>query len=392
MKQILSIISVLLLGQFGYAQDGISMQLLLDSALLRNTDLQKIQLEIERAETINRAYNGIGSTNVSYTYGQIDGPDQDYQWQISQPLGNPVAGLANSKVREARVNNFQIEYELNKAWVKMQVEKAYAGWQAWYRIKQINQNLRETYQKALKVAERQKSAGEVGATEVGFAKGRYAEAIKQENLAYQEVLRYVYQLEVLSRTSLTEREPHPLDPIAELATAGADSIGLMGRYYQSKVALAEENRALSGSRFVPSFSVGYFNQQLAGIQGYQGFTLGAIIPLFNVSTYQNRQLANIDLAQSEVEASQGLWQRQSRIQQLDRQRENIIVQLAELSMDPQETEAGLEIIRRRYELGEIDMLVLSQSLSAISAAEISQMQLMLSLQQLQSELNYLITE
>lgn len=392
MKKVLSIVSTLLLGHICFSQVGVSMQELLDSALNRNADLQKIELEIERAETMNRVYNGIGKTNLTYTYGQIDGPEQDYQWQVNQTLGNPVSGAVNNKVRQARISSFEIEYKLNKAWVRMQVEKAYAGWQAWHQIKEINQALRETYQQALKVAERQSSIGELGKTEVGFAKGRYAEAIKLENQAYQESLRYVYQLELLSRVDLTDLNPEALDFSASPTQESTDSLSLMDKYYLSRVALAEKNRELSGSRFVPSFSVGYFNQQLNGIEGFDGFTVGAKIPLFDVSTYQNRQLASIDLAQSEVEANQGLWQRQSRIQQLSQQRDKLLSQLVELSIDPKETAAQLQIIRKNYELGEIDMLVFSQFLSALSSAEISQAQMILSLHQIQAELNYLITE
>ncbi len=392
MKKTILLIILGILTHSGHAQRETSLQELLDSALNKNADLQKIQLDIEKAKKLNHPYNGIGATNVSYTYGQIDGPDQDYQWQINQPLGNPISSLAQSKLREARVNNYQIEYELNKAWLQMQIEQAYAGWQAWYRIREINTSLKETYEQALLVAERQKDLGELSKTEVGFARGRYAEAMNQENQAYREALRYVYQLEVLTRTSLDNATPEPIYPLDMLAPPRGSAEGLIHRYYQSKLTVAEKNKTLSDSRFAPSFSVGYFNQQLQGIAGYDGFTLGAKIPLFNVSTYQNRQMASIDLAQSRVEVSQKLWQRQSKVQQLMRQKENLLTQLKDLNIDPSDIQEDLKIVRSSYQHGEIGMLVLSQSLNALSAAEISQLQLLLSLRQIQSEINYLITE
>lgn len=376
----------------GFGQDIVSLETLVDSAREHNADLRRLQLEISKAKSMNRAYNGLGKTNVSYMHGQIDGPDIDYQWQITQPLGNPLSGIANTQLRQARIDNYQLEYELNKAWVEMEVEKAYAGWQAWRRIRDIKKQIRVTYEQALRVAEKQFELGDIGQTEVGFARGRYAQSLQEENAALQEELSFIYQLEIIIRSSLEGKSPEPLRMQTPKVDAGPDSSGLMNQYYQSRVNLARENKEISGSRFFPSFSVGYFNQQLGGTPGFDGITLGASIPLFDVTTYQERQQAKISLEQSMVEASQNNWQRQSRYQQLLLQGKTILQQLDNLKADAEETTQSLNIIRKKYELGEIDMLTLSQTISALSAAEISQMQLLLRLEQINAELKYLNTK
>lgn len=391
MKRIM-ILSMVLLSTLAGAQEVISLQTLTDSALQRNPDLQKLQWEIRRAETMNRAYNGIGPANVSYMQGQINYVGSDYQWQINQPLGNPLSGLANTQVREARINTAQLEYELNQAWVIMEIEKAYAGWQSWYGVREIRATLRETYEAALKVAEKQAAIGDIDQTSLGLARGRYAESVQAENDALQQQLMYVYQLEVLTQGSLAGYQPENTGNAPVIQQSGADSSALFNEYYLSRVNLARENKDLSGSRFFPSFSVGYFNQELEGNPGFDGFTIGASIPLFDVSTYQDRQRAKIDLTQSQIEADQGLWQRERKLAQLDVQRSEILQQMSRLPEEDGKTTSNLEIARKKYELGDIDMLVLSQTLNALSADRISRLQLLLRLRQIEAEINYLNTK
>lgn len=373
----------------GIGQEVVSLESLVDSAQERNADLRKLQLEINKAQKMNRAFNGLGKTSVNYMHGQIDGPDIDYQWQITQPLGNPLSGIANTQLRQARIESYQLEYELNKAWVRMEVQKAYAGWQSWLRTREIRGQIRETYAQALTVAEKQYAIGDIDKTEVGFARGRYAEALQEENTALQQELNFVYQLEVIVQSSLQGKIPVPLSIPSSGSIDVPDSTSLFNEYYQSRVALARENKELSGTRFFPSFSIGYFNQQLGGIPGFDGVSVGASIPLFDVSTYQERQLARISLEQSQVEAEQNTWQRNSRYQQLQVQQTEINSHLENLRSDSAETTDNLNIIRRKYELGEIDMLTMSQTINALSAAEISQSQLLLRLEQIKAELNYL---
>ena len=373
----------------GISQEVVSLESLVDSAQERNADLRKLQLEINKARKMNGAFNGVGKTSVNYMHGQIDGPDIDYQWQITQPLGNPLSGIANTQVRQARIESYQLEYALNRAWILMEVQKAYAGWQTWFRIREIRNQIKETYEQALRVAEKQHTLGDIDRTEVGFARGRYAEALQEENTALQQELSFVYQLEVIVQSSLQGKIPAKLSIPSSGSKVEPDSTGLLNEYYESRVNLARENKELSGSRFFPSFSVGYFSQQLGGIPEFDGVTLGASIPLFDVSTYQERQLAKITLEQSQVEAEQNKWQRNSRYQQLLIQQTQIIRQLENLRSDSEETTDNLNIIKRKYELGEIDMLTMSQTISALGAAEISRSQLLLRLEQIKAELNYL---
>ena len=388
-----TVLFLILLSFFSAAQSQhqYSLAELQDSALKRNADLRQLRLEIDKARHQNRALNGLGNTTVNYTFGQIDGPDQDYQWQITQPIGNPLAGITNTQLRRASITSQQLNYELNKEWVKMQVEQAYAGWQGWHRIEEVRSEIKAAYVSALEVAEKQLARGEISKVALGFIQGRLMEAIQEENQALQQKLNQAYILELLTRLSLEDSQPEKLElPLLDDVNA-SDSGLLYDEYYRSKVALAEEQLQNRNSRLFPSFSVGYFNQQLQGIEGYDGFMVGARVPLFNLSNYQSRQLSKISLEQSNLETQQRIWERNSRMRQLKLQRKQLFSQLSDLRLTEGETDRNIATVRKSYTLGEIDMLVLSNSLSALGAAEINQQKLLIRLHQLQAELNYLNT-
>jgi cobalt-zinc-cadmium resistance protein CzcA len=378
--------------KLAFAQQQYALSELLDSALSRNIDLKKLELEIEKATRQDRSYNGIGSTSVNYTYGQIDGPDQDYQWQIIQPVGNPLAAIANAQLRDARIANQELNYELNREWMQMKLHQAYASWQAWYRIREIREEIKLTYGDAVSVAENQFAEGEISKVDLSFVKGRFVEALNSENSALQQQLQQEYILELITRMPVRGSQPELIGLPGGSLQSKKDSGSLYQSYYESRLKLASETFDKSNSRLFPSFNVGYFNQQLQGIEGFDGFSLGAKVPLFNVINYQERQLARIAAEQESLGLEQSLWQRQRRLEQLELQRQQIFDQVTDLRLDPEATDDNLEIMRSSYELGEIDMLELSQKVEALSAAEINQLLLLMRLHAIQAEINYLIAE
>jgi len=389
MKRILTFL-ILTAAVAGWSQQSIAYEALLDTAKARNINLQQLKLEVERARKQNQPYTGIGSTQLQYNWGEIDGPAQDYQVQVQQNLGNPLAGIKQFEVQKAAVKNSELQLELRGAWLQQQLLSAYAGWYSNWQILQTQLELKKSFEAAMAVAKKQLEAGEISKLEVGFAKGRYLQATQNATQARQQLLRYQSMLEVLSAMNLADYKPS--EPQLALEMPKDTAASLYQEFYNSQMELARQQKQRSMTDFFPSLFVGYTNQQLDFVPGYQFYTVGAQIPLFNISTYQNRQLAEIDYRQAEMEKNLQLLRVNSRLKALREQRKQILESLKETDIDPGELSEDLRIARKRYELGEIDMLELSQSLDALAAAYISQQKLMQSLYEVQAEILYLTAE
>ncbi|MDZ7845666.1 MAG: TolC family protein [Owenweeksia sp.] len=386
MKRILTFL-LLMAALAGWSQQSISFESLLDTARSQNINLQQLKLEVERTRRQNQPHAGIGSTQLQYNFGEVDGPAQDYQVQIQQNLGNPLAGIKQFKVQKAAVKNSELQLELKGAWLQQQLLTAYAGWYSHWQILQTQLELKNSFKAAIAVAQKQLEAGEISKLEVGFARGRYLQATQNATQARQQMLQFQSLLEVLSAMELSDFQPGKLEmPIA----IPQDTLtSLYEQFYNSQMELARQQKQKSMTNFFPSLFVGYTNQQLDYIPGYEFYTLGARIPLFDVSTYQNRQLSVIDFQQAEMEKNLQLLRMKSRLGALREQREQILKSLSETDLKPNDLSEDLRLARKRYELGEIDMLELSQSLDALAAAYISQQKLMQSLYEVQAEILYL---
>lgn len=389
MKSILTFL-LLTAAVAGWSQKSVTYEALLDSTRAQNINLQQLKLEVERARKQNQPYAGIGNTQVQYQWGEIDGPAQDYQVQVQQNLGNPLAGIKQFEVQKAAVKNSELQLELKGAWLQQQLLRNYAGWYSNSQILQTQLELKKSFEAAMAVAKKQLQAGEISKLEVGFAKGRYLQATQNVTQARQQMLQYQSMLEVLSAMDLSGYQPEK--PQLAITLPQDTAANLYQQFYNSKMELARQQKQRSATNFFPSLFVGYTNQQLDNVPGYQAYTVGARIPLFDVSTYQTRQLAQIDYQQAEMEKNLQLLRMKSRLAALRKQQEQILESLKETDMDPRELNGDLRIARKRYELGEIDMLELSQSLDALAAAYISQQKLTQSLYEVQAEIIYLTAE
>jgi len=62
------------------------------------------------------------------------------------------------------------------------------------------------------------------------------------------------------------------------SSGGSNNAGL--QFYQQSIVVANQAHKVQKNEFAPGLSIGYFNQQIEGIEGMEGIQLGVRIPLF----------------------------------------------------------------------------------------------------------------
>jgi len=65
-------------------------------------------------------------------------------------------------------------------------------------------------------------------------------------------------------------------------------------FYRQNIEVQNKNIMVNKKAYLPDFNVGYFNQQIEGIQGMQGFSIGVNVPLFYRNIKANVNASKID--------------------------------------------------------------------------------------------------
>src|SRR3989304_1714458 len=138
------------------------------------------------------------------------------------------------------------------------------------------------YKKFSDVAELKYKTGETSYLEKLSAQSKYQEVQIFRKQAEADIKIYQQELQKLLNTQ---------QPISVIASVAKQSISIntdtsaikqnpLLAYYNQKISLANSQFSLEKNKFLPDFSVGYFNQSLDNVKGFQGFQFGIGIPIF----------------------------------------------------------------------------------------------------------------
>lgn len=75
------------------------------------------------------------------------------------------------------------------------------------------------------------------------------------------------------------------------------------KIYDNKISIAKNNFKKNRSQLLPSFYVGYFNQQIDEIRGFSGWEAGIALPLFAFGKHKTNQASKINIKIAENEKS-----------------------------------------------------------------------------------------
>lgn len=374
------------------AQQPIAMSTLLDSAKVRNAELRVMQSRYQQAQASPGPVGGIDATNISLTYGQIDGPvAEDYQVQVQQPLGNPVKGIYEKRKRESEVELASTELRLQEAYLEMALGKAYARWSSAYQQFNLREQQRNYYDSATASSQRLFETGEISAVEWGLSQSRMLAAKEMYFSAYSQYSEAQQQLEAICLMDLNEFLPaDSLSGGLSLSVPAPSNGELQEQRLQAQEKVAERQLAITGAAMAPSFSVGYFNQQLNGISGYQGIMAGVDIPLLKIGNYKQRQIARLELEQAEINRSSQSYQLTRQIEMLRQQRQVIGEQLLDSdNLNASDLEQSMASALRLFKGGEIDFIQLSQMMDGLVDGYVRQQNLYYQLYSINAELKYL---
>jgi heavy metal efflux system protein len=283
-------------------------QLTIDNAISlafeNNPTIKAATFEIKKQESLKKSAFDFDKTAVSYTKGQINGLQTDYEISVNQDFKFPTIYGTQSKLQKEKVTLSEYALTLEKNRLERNVRAVYM--ELWFAKRKfiLIKNLEKEFQSFAIIADKRFLAGETNQIEKMAAEGKREEIrlLKSEagldviNLRKQlKLLLNVEELGVISDGELQKSPLITSDDFSE------NSPILKLQQQVVNVSLKEYN--LEKSNFLPDLSAGYFNQQIEGVKNFTGFQVGVKVPLFFWSQKGKTQAAkkNSEIAQFNFE-------------------------------------------------------------------------------------------
>lgn len=246
-----------------------SLEEVRQSAVQKSPLIEKAQLQLSLQKNLKNQIYDPGNLSVVWSYGQINSALMDYGISFSQSVGNIPKAIAEQKSQNAVIDLSQQELVLQIRELLFEVTDAYLSWI--YHTNQL-QNLRQQVLllQKLQVAD---SKGTNNVIELEL-EGLELQLI-HASIDHNEALGQILQLSGMD--SLVAPQEWPIMEMSPDSSLSPVFLTVLDK----KQLILDHNIAAERLGYFPSFNVGYFNQELDHVTGFQGFTVGASLPLWS---------------------------------------------------------------------------------------------------------------
>ncbi len=362
-------------------------------ALQNNPQIKSASLEVDQQNALKKTAFDLPKTNISVLNGQYNSEIKDTYIGITQDIYFPTVYVQQNKVQKQNVLLSEKSLAVTQAELIRNVKSAY------YQLVYTNEYLRLlTYQDSVyknfsEKAELKHKTGESSYLEMLAAKNKYNEVQLQKKQVEADLKIHQQELQKLLNTqqtiSIAENKLQKQTLSVSADTAAIKQNPLLA-YYNQKITLASSQLSLEKNKFLPDFSIGYFNQSLDGTKGFQGVQFGIGIPLFFWGQQGRVQSAKIEtqIAQSDYENYQNNLKALFNQQFQEYQKFSDLVNYYE-SEGLKEADEILKVSNLAYSKGEIGYVEYIQNLTQAINIKAQYFQSLNDLNQTVININYL---
>jgi len=379
-----------LLAQAPAQEQVLTLGAAIDSATLYHPALSTAALQVRQAELGIDQARQIPATNMNLTLGQLDGNLLDYNFTVTQGLGQIGADKQRKVVARQTVvlqqrQQERLEYQI--------VSRVRQSWYTWtyqnLRVRKLEE-IRDLYARLREKSELQYRNGAIDALDRTLVQNRLTqinqqlESARAMTVQAEKNLRQAAWIDGSGWVADTTLEALPLPPELQVnATLLAPE--------EERIAVAQEETRLREKELGPAFSIGYFNQSLRPSYSLMGVSAGLKIPIFRKAgeaRIQEQQLQQVVATNRWQQARQQLQREVTSQSQQVRIQRNLLD--TEGSALQQQSADLRRLAARQLEQGEIDYFRYFQSLDAAIQSELQYLELLHAYNQAVLQLNYFI--
>ena len=250
-----------------------------------NQELKNAGLNVDSRKALTKTAWSLGETQFYYISGQINSELIDYNWGIKQDFGAPFHQSSISDMAKLMVNQSEAEYRLMSRKIELEASLAYFAlvWRQ-HRYGLIERNYMQ-YAEATRITNLKYESGETNLLSKVMMESQYEEMRQLMNQADAD---YIKAREALRKSIQTDQVYDAAqESLAKLEIDfNPDSLIT---YYESSahihflsksLQVSEQNIRVQKATVSPRLGLGYFNQQLDHVKGFQGWEFSVSMPLW----------------------------------------------------------------------------------------------------------------
>ncbi|MCF6222448.1 MAG: CusA/CzcA family heavy metal efflux RND transporter [Flavobacteriaceae bacterium] len=369
----------------------ISIEEAVQIAFENNPTIKAAQYEVIKQESLKKSAVDFGKTDVSYTRGQINAVQQDYQWSISQEIKFPTVYGTQSKLQKERIALSETNLLFNKNILERDVRSIYLVLSYQKSNLVLMNTLEKEYKDFAIISDKRYETGESNLIEKIAAEGKFEEIKLLRIDAEFNVANFQKQLQlILNIDSIVGVKEIPLHK----SNLNYDSIKKSEipiiKMQEQAVTISERQYKLEKAGYLPDLTGGYFNQQIEGTKGFTGFQLGVKIPIFFWSqkgkvdaAKMDNDIAIMNLNQTKIELNSAM---KSNLSELEKYKASLVYYE---SKGLELADKLLSSTTKAYKEGEIDYIEYISTLEQSLTIKQRYLENLNSFNQMVNEINFL---
>lgn len=284
----------------------LSMDQAVDSALNNNPELRNAALRVEKASAGKMEAWDINPTELTYTYGQINNPENDYYLEINQGFGSILSHIRRMQESNSDMAYWEAAWNLKKSEIAATTRSAYLFWQYSLALADLYREEKELLTHMSEIQTLRFEAGDIDLLEKAMSDTRVSHAANKYYSAIDEA--EIAEL-MLKKLMMSHGDFYPTQPEPDLVMIlkSSDTATFSGQkviaLHQKKYALVRAQEATEKSYYFPEIHAGYFYQQIGSETGLQGWHAGIAVPIWFPSRQSKIHQARIasEIARNEME-------------------------------------------------------------------------------------------
>ena len=352
------------------------------TSAMKNNPLVKVgTLDISYQQQLKKTVKDYGKTNVGLTFGQYNSYiAYDNNFSINQGIPNPAYFKSLIRLSESNIKSSELQLKIYQTELAANTKTSYYQLSFWIEEIRLLKELLAIYENVLRASALRYKTGETNALENYNAESRVNEIKAQLRNAQEDYRIELNRLKVFTAdSSVTAIADTLLDE--KQIQVNFDTAAIAANptlaFIKQQIDIANREKAVEQSRLKPDFSVGYFNQSLAGYQTvngvdkyydaghrFQGVNLGISIPIFARSQKEKVKAAEVNRVRREAELTNYQYTLQAELTRLfgELQKQRVQINYYRNTALPQ---ANLIITQaqKAFTAGEIGYYELTQSLN-----------------------------
>lgn len=271
----------------------LSMNDALELAQQNNTKFQNLELMVQQCIEREKGTFNLGNTSFNYMNGEINEPDQDWQWQIDQNFGNLFYLFASKKAAEAQTEYQESMNRLTQSLLRNEVQKV---WIDWYLAEAQIEQLEAKIPELNRLREQLSLSGTIGELSLTERLNIQSTLTKLNELLLNAQMKQVSSKAQLERwiSQSIDAKPDAFNFDSWIKDSSDSLNRSIALSQQAQLELLTRQIKATQSKYAPEFSLGYFQQEVLDVSGLNGIKAGVSMPLFSKSAKQEAKALTIE--------------------------------------------------------------------------------------------------